>query len=606
MDPATVAGLVLGVLPLLISAAENYEITFQPFVTYRRHIREVEKFTARLDTQRSIFHNECQLLLCEVDQNLNDILGDPNHISRRDEQLSTRIQELLGSSCAMCISTLNLINDTLNEITTETKGFEDLLNSKVNCFSAAERIREILSLLSLADESDAQKSKGKSPLKLFRQKIKISFSKTRLNDIVNELRLYNSDIARLSSQIRRLGGNSVAHSSNTVNQAILTHLKVTQHASTRLYEALASKWSCDDRVEHIASMDLRVQEMCRQSDSKVRFNIGVSCCQLAHRPNPLWLAIESAPNDPQEDAQTAEHTAALEGVLGKMGASKPRVKFSFSASVQATSTPISRGPPQNLQLDLYKIGRLCKYFRQMRTQTSGEPCMGFLEKTKTFKHFVYSPTNAPSSRSNSQSLKEFLHSSMEGNKQQGWVEKLQLARLLSLAVLRFHSTPWLPESWSSKDVCLFSLDGPTQQDPILGSACINTQLAHGDAHIHVTEASVPSLATNKELFSLAIVLIELGHDAPFEVISQAEHPRVGTNKQIEDFLTARRLGESVHRKLNMTYGRLVEKCLNCNFGVATKLNDAELQSAVLIHVVNQLDVCLEQYRKFNSLAPIPI
>jgi len=133
MDPATITGLVLGVLPLLISAAENYEITFQPFVTYRRHIREV----ARLNTQRSIFHNECQLLLCEVDQNLNDILGDPNHISRRDEQLSGRIQQLLGSSCAMCISTLNLINDTLNEITAETKGFEDLLDSKVSCFSAA-------------------------------------------------------------------------------------------------------------------------------------------------------------------------------------------------------------------------------------------------------------------------------------------------------------------------------------------------------------------------------------------------------------------------------------------------------------------------------------
>lgn len=398
----------------------------------------------------------------------------------------------------------------------------------------------------------------------------------------------------------------MAHSSNTANQEVLTHLKVTQHASTRLYEALASKWSCDDRVEHIASMDLRAQEMCRQPDSKVRFNIGVSCCQLARPPTPLWLAIESAPSDSQQDAEIVEHTAALEGVLEKMGASKPRVKFSFSASVKPTSTSISKGPPQNPQLDLYTIGRLCKYFRQMRAQASGEPCMGFLEKTKTFKHFVYSPTNAPSSRSNSRSLKEFLHSSSEDKKQQDWVEKLQLARLLSLAVLRFHSTPWLSESWSSKDVCLFSPDGPAQQDSLLGSPCINTQLAHSDAHIDVTGASEPSLAANKELFSLGIVLIELGHDAPFEVISQAEHPRAGPNNQIEDFLAARRLGGSVHRKLNMTYGRLVEKCLNCNFGVATKLNDAELQSAVLIQVVNQLDVCLEQYRKFNSLAPIPI
>lgn len=578
MDPVTVTGLVLGVLPLLISAAENYEITFQPFVTYRRHVTEVERFTAKLNTQRSIFHNECQLLLCEVGQNLNDILEDPNHISRHDEQLSSRIQELLGSSCAMCISTLNLINDTLNEITNETKGFEDLLNSK----------------------------KSKSPLKFFRQKIKISFSKTRLNDIVDELRLYNSDIARLSSQIRRLGANSAAHTSITVNQAILTNLKVTQQASTRLYEALASKWSCEDRVEHIASMDLRVQEICRQSDPKVRFNIGVSCCQLAGQPNPLWLAIESAPNDPQEDTQISDHTAALEGVLGKMGASKPRVRFSFLASVKTTPASISKVPPQNPQLDLYTIGRLCKYFRQMRAQASGEPCVGFLQKTKTFKHFVYSATNAPSSGSNSQSLKEVLRSSREDKKEQDWVEKLRLARLLSLAVLRFHSTPWLSESWSSRDVCLFSQDGQAQQEPLLGSPCINTQLAQSDAHMHATRASEPSLATNKELFSLGIVLIELAHDAPFEVISQAENPKVGTNNQIEEFLTTRRLGESVHRKLNMTYGRLVEKCLNCNFGVPTKLNNTELQKAVLIHVVNELDVCLDQYRNFNSLAPIPL
>ena len=41
---------------------------------------------------------------------------------------------------------------------------------------------------------------------------------------------------------------------------------------------------------------------------------------------------------------------------------------------------------------------------------------------------------------------------------------------------------------------------------------------------------------------------------------------------------ARRLGESVHKKFNMTYRRIVEKYLNCNFGVAMKLDDVGLQS----------------------------
>lgn len=73
MDPATIASLVLGVIPLLISAAENYEVVFQPFVTYRRHGKEAQRLTAKLDTQRAIFHNECQIILLMVGRNLTDI-----------------------------------------------------------------------------------------------------------------------------------------------------------------------------------------------------------------------------------------------------------------------------------------------------------------------------------------------------------------------------------------------------------------------------------------------------------------------------------------------------------------------------------------------------
>lgn len=135
MDPATIAGLVLGALPLLISAAENYETTFQPFVTYRRHIKEIQRFRARLDAQRAIFYNECQLLLLAVDQNLTEILRNPNHPSRNDDELSERLKELLGSSHDTCVSTLGLINDTLSKVMLETAGFRDVLEKKVCDFS---------------------------------------------------------------------------------------------------------------------------------------------------------------------------------------------------------------------------------------------------------------------------------------------------------------------------------------------------------------------------------------------------------------------------------------------------------------------------------------
>jgi len=84
---------------------------------------------------------------------------------------------------------------------------------------------------------------------------------------------------------------------------------------------------------------------------------------------------------------------------------------------------------------------------------------------------------------------------------QDWVEKLRLGGLLAMSVLRFHSTPWLPESWNSHDISFMpSTPGP-----------------------HATVA---------------------------------------------------------------------EKYPNCNFEVATNLENAELQTAVLVHVVKELDVCL--------------
>jgi len=201
------------------------------------------------------------------------------------------------------------------------------------------------------------------------------------------------------------------------------------------------------------------------------------------------------------------------------------------------------------------------------------------------------------------SLKHILQLTAEENQERDWIEKLRLARLLALGVLRFHDTEWLPESWGSNNVCFIGRDAVSSHDGLLDSPCLNAKLSRTSSH-QIKPLNNTSLATNETLFNLGVVLIELGYNTPFESLSQGSGLQIGTNSQVADFIAARRLGESIHKKLNMTYGRLVEKCLNCNFGVATKLDDTELQGAVVVQVVNQLDICLEQYRAFNSLAPI--
>jgi hypothetical protein len=143
MDPVSAVGLALGIAPLIISAIENYEYTFQPFVTYRRYSREIDKFTTRLSTQKTIFNNECQLLLLAVENHhniedvlLDNILRNPEHSARRNDALNRRLEELLGSSLSTCVAKLRLIQETLNEISHETRGFQEVAAKKASLVRA--------------------------------------------------------------------------------------------------------------------------------------------------------------------------------------------------------------------------------------------------------------------------------------------------------------------------------------------------------------------------------------------------------------------------------------------------------------------------------------
>lgn len=462
--------------------------------------------------------------------------------------------------------------------------------------------------------------KGKSRLSLFRQKLKISFSKTRLNDIVDELRLYNDDLFKLSRQIRELTENRSQETPLVqLTSTAISRFRATRQASARLYDVLASKWSCEDRVEHVASLSLKVEEQCRHTSSKVRFNLALSCRQAAtSNSEPLWLAIESAPsNSASLQKAPPEASTALEATLQKMGATGRSVRFELpSTNTAATVVATSSSPTSHVlgpQIDLYSIGKLCRYFNeQLRIQAVGEPCIGFLERTRTYRHLVYSVkpkvrSQPATTSSKTLSLKELLHKTVEERRQEDWVEKLRLAKLLSLAVLRF-SNEWIPESWSSNDVHFYNNE-ESRQSTLLESPYINVPLSSSkNNRITAGSNSSASLAPNAALFNLGVILIELGYDAPFENLGQQQDDGAENqypNHQVKDFFTARRLSKLMHKQLNMTYRRLVEKCLNCNFGVTTELEDMELQNAVFIHVVNELDTCLKQWNEFNSLVSFP-
>ena len=120
------AGLALGVLPLLISAAEHYDDCLRPFVRYKNFAREADRFRQLLSIQKTIFRNHCRILLEEITE--HDVASGmlsgpsgPSHPSCSDVELEEQLSKLLGDSRGACITTIEMIEEKLRDIDSESR-----------------------------------------------------------------------------------------------------------------------------------------------------------------------------------------------------------------------------------------------------------------------------------------------------------------------------------------------------------------------------------------------------------------------------------------------------------------------------------------------------
>ncbi len=124
-----IVGLVLGVLPLIIKAAESYKKIGEVIATYRKYSKAVHIFSIELSTQKTIFQNECTLILAEVVDNpvpLNEMFSQPAGAvdsirlslrnNRNMDQLSERMIGRILDSYKQLEVLLELIAQNLEQI----------------------------------------------------------------------------------------------------------------------------------------------------------------------------------------------------------------------------------------------------------------------------------------------------------------------------------------------------------------------------------------------------------------------------------------------------------------------------------------------------------
>lgn len=153
MSGIELAGLVLGVLPLLIQGIESYNQGLDPIKSFMRWERELPHFIRKLRNQHVHYSQTIGILLAPItdEGELAEMMTDPG-LSRmwRDEAMAVRLRERLQDS-------YDAYQSTMLDIERITKK----IASKLDLDRAAEvrRRRHVVTSL-LTFPAQAQRSRG--------------------------------------------------------------------------------------------------------------------------------------------------------------------------------------------------------------------------------------------------------------------------------------------------------------------------------------------------------------------------------------------------------------------------------------------------------------
>jgi hypothetical protein len=262
------------------------------------------------------------------------------------------------------------------------------------------------------------------------------------------------------------------------------------------------------------------------------------------------------------------------------------------------------GDAPKLKPDVREIRDICSHIEKIvgsPASCKSAECIGYLETPKAFKHLFYSNgrdrvggVGGKIPEEEMITLKQLIESSDTGHLLLDAASRLKLSHRIATTVLQYHSTPWLADQWRLKDLAFFG--GKQLSDEALRTLhlthsftgkhqdmCLPSALS-GRAESDSEEISEPERMkfeygiSNVPLFGLGIALLEIAHQKPLESMIDEQDP----------IAAVRRLAAS-SRPLGSRHQRIVEQCLQCNFGMGTDLCNEDLQRGVYTDVICRLE-----------------
>lgn len=144
-------------------------------------------------------------------------------------------------------------------------------------------------------------------------------------------------------------------------------------------------------------------------------------------------------------------------------------------------------------------------------------------------------------------------------------DRLKLGLILANSLLGLHSTPWLNDMWTSRDILFRPLAGDLDEEAVFQPYVMR---AFREPDQPLSGPSPPSHVRNAALYALGKVLIQLVENKPLLKDSGKDGKALLGNEDPE-MDAAFKLEETIARKAGSTWEQVIRRCLRCDFDIAT-------------------------------------
>lgn len=453
-------------------------------------------------------------------------------------------------------------------------------------------------------------------------KLKFAFSETRLSQNLSLLKDLVQDFKDICSpEIKTMSAKfftSLGHGSEAKKLKI--HNTIGE-ASQEVYKGL--KNACNKHINHHAHLCVEVEQIIGSGASIPQFKFNLAFASTAAYSELSWFAIETTINEivlsKKQDSSSCSKdvTKALKRQFqcpednpgpaeSKKRMRKKTVKILLPQTIDLNMVQV---PPadQSCAPQNHINGDFCDFLRHgCRRSSQHKNNVGILPAQAKWKSLVYPFEHAVKT----QHLRPItlrglisLISSKHSPRIFTIYQRLHLAKVISIAFLRLHSTYWGRSCWESDSIYFFDISEKEndKDKPIrLSSPYLNARISGSSENVLAAQRANALGSRNALLFNLGVLLLEIAYSADWETLKRRNTTNAADDSQYKEFFQARRLARLRGSSgMPEQYHSVLQKLIECDLGQGDDMSRPELQAAFHCSVISPLEEVEEKLKKLN-------